>query len=104
VERLRVLVKMFKRSFHAAVSKDKAGKARKISKRSFRDDAKMRMYVLSVFHTSVKFTVHRGRWYRICISVAMCEATPTSMIARACPVVCTYQSEIDYCAVRVCCS
>lgn len=37
---------MFKRSFHAAVSKDKAGKARKISKRSFRDDAKMRMYVL----------------------------------------------------------
>ncbi|KAK3112215.1 hypothetical protein LTR53_011753 [Teratosphaeriaceae sp. CCFEE 6253] len=34
-------LKMFKRSF--AASKDKAGKARKISKRSFRDDAKQRM-------------------------------------------------------------
>lgn len=31
---------MFKRSF---ASKDRAGKTRKISKRSFRDDAKMRM-------------------------------------------------------------
>lgn len=50
VETLSALVNMFKRSFHAAVSKDKAGKARKISKRSFRDDAKMRMYVVDVFH------------------------------------------------------
>ncbi|WPH01920.1 Hypothetical protein R9X50_00477400 [Acrodontium crateriforme] len=33
---------MFKRSF-AAASKDRAGKARKVSKRSFRDDAKQRM-------------------------------------------------------------
>ncbi|KAF2717058.1 hypothetical protein K431DRAFT_162737 [Polychaeton citri CBS 116435] len=32
---------MFKRSF--AVTKDRAGKARKVSKRSFRDDAKQRM-------------------------------------------------------------
>lgn len=36
-----VRLKMFKRSF--AASKDRAGKARKISKRSFRDDAKQRM-------------------------------------------------------------
>jgi len=34
---------MFKRSFTAAASKDRAGKARKVSKRSFNDDAKQRL-------------------------------------------------------------
>ena len=34
---------MFKRSFISSDKKDRAGKARKISKRSFRDDAKQRM-------------------------------------------------------------
>jgi len=34
---------MFKRSFAAASTKDRAGKVRKVSKRSFRDDAKQRL-------------------------------------------------------------
>ena len=40
MDRPNYLAKMFKRSFGG---KDRAGKARKISKRSFRDDAKARM-------------------------------------------------------------